>query len=86
MRAPPRSSSEKPAEALEILQKRFATMDPELLAAAWKVVVEGACEGHPRHHPGARKLAAGQPRAKLLGQKDALKSYEEGLFTDEFLR
>jgi len=77
---------EKPDEVFEtILKKRFARMDPELLAAAWKV----AQKAHAKDiRVTVAQLENSQKvslDAKLLEPKDALKSYE-GLFTDEFVR
>ena len=76
---------EKPAEALEILRKRFDKLDPALLNAAWQVVSKA-------HAQDARVTVAGLENSQrvsleagLLEPKDALKSFD-GLFTDEFLR
>ena len=77
--------NEKPDEALALLRKRFAKMDPDLLAAAWKVVAAA-------HAKDIRVTVAGLEHsqkvsldAKLLEPKDALTSYD-GLYTDEFIR
>jgi ABC-type nitrate/sulfonate/bicarbonate transport system substrate-binding protein len=72
-----RMIQEKPDEVFELLKKRFATMDPALLAAAWKVVAAA-------HAKDIRVTVAGL-EAKLLEPKDALTSFE-GLYTDEFVQ
>jgi ABC-type nitrate/sulfonate/bicarbonate transport system substrate-binding protein len=76
---------EKPDEALEILKKRFDKMDPQVLAAAWKTV----SAAHAKDlHVTVRGLEHAQQvslEAKLLADKDALKSFD-GLYTDEFIK
>ena len=52
---------EKPAEALEILKKRFDKMDQAVLAEAWKTVAAGARQGPAGHGAGARPFAEGEP-------------------------
>lgn len=81
-----RMIQEKPDEVFEtVLKKRFAKMDPQLLAAAWKVA-------QTAHAKDIRVTVAQLENSqkvsldsKLLDPKDALKSYE-GLFTDEFVK
>jgi hypothetical protein len=77
---------EKPGEVFDtILKQRFAKMDPQLLAAAWKV----AQTAHAKDiRVTVRQLENSQKvslDAKLLEPKDALKSFD-GLFTDEFVK
>jgi len=77
---------EKPDEVFEtILKKRFEKMDPQLLAAAWKV----AQQAHAKDiRVTVAQLENSQKMsldAQLLEPKDALKSYD-GLFTDEFVK
>jgi ABC-type nitrate/sulfonate/bicarbonate transport system substrate-binding protein len=77
---------EKPDEVFEtVLKARFPKMDPQLLAAAWKV----AQKAHAKdirvtvaQLENSQKINLG---AKLLDPKDVVKSYD-GLFTDEFVR
>ncbi len=76
---------EKPNEALELLKKRFSTMDPQLLAAAWKVVASAHAKDIRVTVPGLENSQKVSLEAKLLEPKDALKSFD-GLYTDEFLR
>ncbi len=81
-----RMIQEKPDEVLKtILEKRFARMDPKLLAEAWKVAQKA-------HAKDIRVVVAQLVNsqkvslvAKLLDPKDALTSYDD-LFTDEFVR
>jgi ABC-type nitrate/sulfonate/bicarbonate transport system substrate-binding protein len=72
-------------EALEILSKRFKTMDPNVLKAAWKTV---AAAHATDLRVNAKLLETGDKinvEAKLLKPEDQLKSYD-GLFTDKFLQ
>ena len=76
---------ERPAEALEILKKRFDKMDQQVLAAAWETVA-------PAHAKDLRVTVQSLDHsqkvsleAKLLESKDALKNFD-GLYTDEFVR
>ena len=77
--------NEKPDEAFALLRKRFARLDPDLLAAAWKAVAAA----HPRDIrvtlPGLEHSQKVSLDARLLEPKDALTSYD-GLYTDEFVR
>jgi ABC-type nitrate/sulfonate/bicarbonate transport system substrate-binding protein len=81
-----RMIQEKPDEVFEtILKKRFAKMDPQLLATAWKVVQKAHAKDirvNVRQLENSQKVSLD---AKLLDPKDALKSYD-GLFTDEFIK
>jgi NitT/TauT family transport system substrate-binding protein len=77
---------EKPNEVFEtVLKKRFEKMDPQLLAAAWKV----AQQAHAKDIRVTVKQLENSQKvsldAKLLEPKDALKSYD-GLFTDELIK
>lgn len=77
---------DRPDEVFEtILKKRFAKMDPDLLAAAWKVAQKAHAKDIKvtvQQLDNSQKVSLD---AKLLEPKDVLKSYE-GLFTDEFVR
>jgi NitT/TauT family transport system substrate-binding protein len=75
---------EQPDAVLEILKKRFATMDPALLAAAWKVVQQAHAKDIRVTVPGLENSQKVSLEAKLLEPKDALTSFE-GLYTDEFV-
>jgi NitT/TauT family transport system substrate-binding protein len=77
---------EKPDVVLEtILKKRFAKMDPALLATAWKV----AQTAHAKDIRVTQKQLENSQKvsldSKLLDPKDALTKYDD-LFTDEFIR
>ena len=76
---------EKPAEALEILRKRFDKLDPEMLNAAWQVASKAHAQDARVTIAGLENSQRVSLEAGLLEPKDALKSFE-GLFTDEFLR
>lgn len=77
---------EKPDEVFEtILKKRFARMDPQLLAAAWKVAQKAHAKDIRVTVPQLENSQKVSLAAKLLDPKDALKSYD-GLFSDEFVR
>ena len=75
---------EQPDAVFEILKKRFATMDPTLLAAAWKVVAQAHAKDIRVTVPGLENSQKVSLEAKLLDPKDALTSFE-GLYTDEFV-
>jgi len=76
---------ERPNEALALLKKRFKTMDPALLEAAFKVVSKAHAKDIRVTVPGLENSQRVSIEAKLLDPKDALKSYD-GLFTAEFVR
>jgi NitT/TauT family transport system substrate-binding protein len=76
---------EKPADALELLKKRFARMDPALLAAAWQTVSKAHAKDIKITVPALDHSQKVSLEAGLLAQKDALTSFE-GLYTDEFVR
>jgi ABC-type nitrate/sulfonate/bicarbonate transport system substrate-binding protein len=76
---------DQPDKALAILSKRFKTMDPAVLAAAWKTV---AAAHATDLRVTAAVLATGDKmnlEAKLLKPEDQLKSYD-GLYTDKYLK
>ena len=75
----------KPAEALELLKKRFPRMDPTLLAAAWQTVSKAHAKDIKVTVPGLDHSQKVSLEARLLAQKDALTSFA-GLYTDEFVR
>lgn len=75
---------EQPDKALAILAPRFKTMDPTVLAAAWKTVSQAHAADL---RVTAAILATGDKvnvEAKLLKPEDQLKSYT-GLYTDKYL-
>jgi ABC-type nitrate/sulfonate/bicarbonate transport system substrate-binding protein len=76
---------DEPDKALEILSKRFKTMDPNVLKAAWKTV----SAAHATDLRVTQKiLETGNQmnaEAKLLSPADQVKSYD-GLFTDQYLK
>ncbi len=76
---------ERPAEALEILKKRFSTMDPTLLAAAWEVVSKAHAKDIRVPLKGLENAEKVSLEAKLLKPEDALKSYD-GLYTAEYVK
>jgi NitT/TauT family transport system substrate-binding protein len=76
---------DQPDKALSILSARFKTMDPKVLAAAWKTVSQA-------HATDLRVTTAElaiadkvNVEAKLLKPEDQLKSYD-GLITDKYLK
>jgi ABC-type nitrate/sulfonate/bicarbonate transport system substrate-binding protein len=75
----------KPGESLELLKKRFPRMEPELLAAAWQTVSKAHAREIKVTLPGLDHSQKVSLEARLLQEKDALKSFD-GLYTDEFLR
>jgi NitT/TauT family transport system substrate-binding protein len=81
-----RMIQEQPDAVLEtILKPRFAKLEPQLLAEAWKLVRQA----HPKDIRVTQQQLANSQKvsldAKLLDPKEALNSYD-GLFTDEFLK
>jgi ABC-type nitrate/sulfonate/bicarbonate transport system substrate-binding protein len=76
---------EKPAEALEILKKRFDKMDQTVLVEAWKTVSQAHAKDLRVTVPGLDHSQKVSLEAKLLKLEDALKSFD-GLHTDEFVR
>src|SRR5690606_30806571 len=76
---------EQPDKAFAILKKRFARLDPKLLATAWKIVRSAHAKDirvTEQQLVNSQKVSLD---AKLLAPEDALKSYD-GLFTDEFVK
>jgi DNA-binding protein YbaB len=76
---------ERPAEALEILKKRFSTMDPTLLASAWQVVSKAHAKDIRVPLKGLENAEKVSLEAKLLKPEDALKTYD-GLYTAEYVQ
>lgn len=76
---------EQPDQALELLKKRFANMDPALLKAAWDVVSKAHAKDIRVTVPGLENSQKVSLVAKLLAEKDALKTYD-GLYTAEFVK
>jgi ABC-type nitrate/sulfonate/bicarbonate transport system substrate-binding protein len=76
---------DQPDKALEILSKRFKTMDQNVLKAAWKTVAAA----HATDLRVTQKILETGDRmnaeAKLLKPEDRVKSYD-GLFTDQYLK
>jgi NitT/TauT family transport system substrate-binding protein len=75
---------DQPDKALGILSQRFRQMDPAVLAAAWKTVVQAHATDL---RVTASVLATGDRvnvEAQLLKPDEQLKSYD-GLFTDKYL-
>jgi len=69
----------------EVLTKRFAKMDPELLKAAWKQALAAHAKDirvNVQQLENSQKVSL---EAKLLDPADALKSFD-GLYTDEYLK
>jgi ABC-type nitrate/sulfonate/bicarbonate transport system substrate-binding protein len=77
--------TERPAEALELLKKRFNTMNPDLLKAAWEVVVKAHARDIRVTEAGLANSQKVSLEAKLLKPEDALKSYA-GLFTSDYVK
>ncbi len=77
--------NEKPAEALEILKKRFDKMDQAVLAEAWKTVAAAHARDLRVTVPGLEHSEKVSLEAKLLKPEEALKSFD-GLYTDEFVK
>jgi ABC-type nitrate/sulfonate/bicarbonate transport system substrate-binding protein len=75
----------KPADALDLLKKRFDKMDPALLAAAWQVVSAAHAKDMRVTVPGLEHSQQVSLEAKLLERKDALTKFD-GLYTDEFVK
>jgi NitT/TauT family transport system substrate-binding protein len=69
----------------EVLKKRFAKMEPELLKAAWQGTLRAHAKDIRVTVPQLENSQKVSLVAKLLDPKDALKSFD-GLYTDEFLK
>ncbi len=69
----------------EVITKRFAKMDPDLLKAAWKQALAAHAKDIRVNDQQLENSQKVNIEAKLLDPKDALKSFE-GLYTDEFLQ
>jgi hypothetical protein len=77
---------EKPDVVFEtILKKRFAKMDPTLLATAWKVVQTAHAKDIRVNVTMLQNSQKVSLVAKLLDPKDALTSFDD-LFTNEFIK
>jgi ABC-type nitrate/sulfonate/bicarbonate transport system substrate-binding protein len=74
-----------PDQALEILKKRFNTMDQQVLTAAWQTVSKAHAKDLHVTVPGLDHSQKVSIEAKLLEAKNELKSFD-GLYTDEFVR
>jgi NitT/TauT family transport system substrate-binding protein len=76
---------EKPAEALDLLRKRFDKMDASVLAAAWQIVSQAHAKELAVTVPVLENSQKVSLEAKLLEPKDALTKFD-GLYTNEFVR
>lgn len=76
---------ETPDQALEILKKRFNTMDQQVLAAAWQTVAKAHAKDLHVTVPGLDHSQKVSIEAKLLEANKELKSFD-GLYTDEFVQ
>jgi sulfonate transport system substrate-binding protein len=77
--------TDRPAEALDILKKRFAKMDQAVLSEAWKTVSLAHAKDLKITLPGLDHSQKVSIEAKLLDAQDELKSFD-GLYTDKFIR
>jgi ABC-type nitrate/sulfonate/bicarbonate transport system substrate-binding protein len=77
--------TEQPAEALDILKKRFAKMDQAVLSEAWKTVSHAHAKDLKVTVPGLDHSQKVSIEAKLLPEAEALKSFD-GLYTSEFIK
>jgi NitT/TauT family transport system substrate-binding protein len=75
---------EAPDQALELLKKRFETMDQQVLAAAWQTVAKAHAKDLHVTVPGLDHSQKVSLEAKLLDATHELKSFD-GLYTDEFV-
>jgi ABC-type nitrate/sulfonate/bicarbonate transport system substrate-binding protein len=69
----------------EVLKKRFAKMDPELLKAAWVRTQQAHAKDNRVTVPMLENSQKVSLQAKLLEQKDALTNFD-GLYTDQYLK
>lgn len=69
----------------EVLKKRFAKMDPDLLKAAWKQALAAHAKDIRVNDAQLENSQKVNIDAKLLDPKEALKSFA-GLYTDEFVK
>jgi NitT/TauT family transport system substrate-binding protein len=76
---------DKPADALDLLKKRFDRMDPVVLTAAWRIVAQAHARDVRVTVPALEHSQQVSLEAKLLEPKDALSKFD-GLYTDEFVR
>jgi NitT/TauT family transport system substrate-binding protein len=74
---------DQPAEALELLRKRFDKLDAEVVNAAWHVASKAHAADARITTEGLENSQRVSIEAGLLDAKDALKSFD-GLFTNEF--
>jgi len=77
--------TKSPDKALEVLKKRFANMDPKVLAAAWSVVSKAHAAGAKVTLKGLENSQKFSIDAGLLEPKDVLKDFA-GIYTDEFVK
>jgi ABC-type nitrate/sulfonate/bicarbonate transport system substrate-binding protein len=81
-----RMIQEKPDEVLEtVLKKRFAKMDPQLLAEAWKVSFQAHAKDLRITQLSLENTQKYNLRSKLLDPKEVVTRFDD-LYTDEFLR
>ena len=74
-----------PAEALELLKKRFSTLDPAVLAASFEVIRKISPNPPFVSKKGIENAEIMNIDAGLMKPEDKLPSYE-GLSTDEFVK
>ena len=76
---------EKPEEVLEtVLKKRFAKMDPQLLAEAWKVSFQAQAKDLKVTQLSLENTQKYNLRSKLLDPKDVVTRFDD-LYTNEFI-
>ena len=76
---------QRPDEALVLLKKRFANMDPKILETAWAVVSKAHAPGSKVTLKGLENSQKFSVDAGLLEPKDVLKDFS-GIYTDEFVK
>jgi NitT/TauT family transport system substrate-binding protein len=77
--------AERPAEALDLMRKRFDKIDPAVLSAAWKVVAGAHAKDLRVTVPALENSQKVSLEAKLLEPKDALTKFD-GLYSNEFVQ
>jgi ABC-type nitrate/sulfonate/bicarbonate transport system substrate-binding protein len=76
---------DEPEAAIGVLQKRFPTLDPKTVAAAFAVLRKITPSPPAPTLDGVRNNETFNVMAKLLKPDEALKSFD-GLYTDEYVR
>jgi ABC-type nitrate/sulfonate/bicarbonate transport system substrate-binding protein len=75
----------RPADALAIFQKRFSTLDPKLIAAAFDEVRTATADPPVTSAEALRHAELFNVEAGLLKRDEMLSSYD-GLFTDKYVK